>query len=79
MPIMGLDNTGMMLLHHPGSHDAEAYRAMEQAAADGKIRSIGLSNWYIAELEGSLPQVNVTPALVQNEIHPCYQENDVIP
>lgn len=31
------------------------------------------------ELEEFLPQVNITPALVQNEIHPYYQENDVIP
>lgn len=69
----------MMLLHHPGEGDVEAYLAMEKAAADGKIRSIGLSNWYIEELEEFLPQVNITPAMVQNEIHPYYQENDVIP
>lgn len=69
----------LMLLHHPGDHDVEAYHAMEQAVAEGKIRSIGLSNWYIEELEEFLPQVTITPALVQNEIHPYYQENDVIP
>lgn len=69
----------MMLLHHPGAGDVEAYLAMEQAVADGKIHSIGLSNWYIDELEKFLPQVNITPALVQNEIHPYYQEPDVVP
>ncbi len=69
----------LMLLHHPGTGDVEAYKAMEQAVADGKIRSIGLSNWYVEELEEFLPQVDITPALVQNEIHPYYQENDVIP
>lgn len=69
----------MMLLHHPGDGDVEAYHAMEQAVEDGKIRSIGLSNWYVEELEEFLPQVDITPALVQNEIHPYYQENDVIP
>ena len=69
----------MMLLHHPGTGDVAAYKAMEQAVADGKIRSIGLSNWYVEELEKFLPQVNIPPALVQNEIHPYYQENDVIP
>lgn len=69
----------MMLLHHPGTGDVAAYKAMEQAVADGKVRSIGLSNWYVEELEEFLPQVNITPALVQNEIHPYYQENDVIP
>lgn len=45
----------------------------------GKIRSIGLSNWYQEELKEFLPQVNIVPALVQNEIHPYYQENNVIP
>lgn len=69
----------MLLLHHPGTEDVTAYKAMEQAVADGKIHSIGLSNWYIEELDEFLPQVNITPALVQNEIHPYYQENDVIP
>ncbi|CUP73970.1 flavodoxin [Anaerotruncus colihominis] len=69
----------MMLLHHPGTGDVEAYHAMEAAVADGKIRSLGLSNWYIEELEEFLPQVNITPALVQNEIHPYYQEQDVAP
>lgn len=69
----------MMLLHHPGENDVKAYKAMEQAVADGKIRSIGLSNWYVEELEDFLPQVDTMPALVQNEIHPYYQENDVIP
>lgn len=69
----------MMLLHHPGTGDVEAYHAMEQAVADGKLRSIGLSNWYIEELEAFLPQINMMPALIQNEIHPYYQENDVIP
>lgn len=66
----------MMLLHHPGANDVKAYQAMEQAVREGKIRSIGLSNWYVEEF---LPQVSITPALVQNEIHPYYQENDVIP
>ncbi|MCC8015674.1 MAG: aldo/keto reductase [Eubacterium sp.] len=76
---MGLDYIDMMLLHHPGDNDVEAYKAMEQAVADGKIRSIGLSNWYVEELTEFLPQVSITPALVQNEIHPYYQENNVIP
>ena len=69
----------MMLLHHPGRGDVEAYHAMEEAVEEGKIRSIGLSNWYIEELEEFLPQIDIMPALVQNEIHPYYQENDVIP
>ena len=69
----------LMLLHHPDRNDVKAYQAMEKFVEEGKIRSIGLSNWYVKELEEFLPQVSITPALVQNEIHPYYQENDVIP
>ena len=69
----------MMLLHHPGDGDVETYKAMEKYVEQGKIRSLGLSNWYVEELEEFLPQVDIMPALVQNEIHPYYQENDVIP
>ena len=69
----------MMLLHHPDRNDVKAYQAMETFVEGGKIRSLGLSNWYVKELESFLPQVSITPALVQNEIHPYYQENDVIP
>ena len=69
----------MMLLHHPGAGDIDAYKAMEKYVAQGKIRSLGLSNWYEKELTDFLPKVSITPALVQNEIHPYYQEQDVVP
>ena len=69
----------LMLLHHPDPNDVEAYKAMERFVKEGKIRSIGLSNWYVEELTEFLPQVDTVPALVQDEIHPYYQENDVIP
>lgn len=69
----------MMLLHHPDKDDIKAYLALENALKAGKIKSIGLSNWYIEELKSFLPKINIMPALVQNEIHPYYQENDIIP
>ncbi len=69
----------MMLLHHPGTNDVKAYQAMEQYVGEGKIHSLGLSNWYVEELTEFLPQVTIKPALVQNEIHPYYQEQDAVP
>ena len=69
----------MMLLHHPGNGDVEAYKMMERYVEEGKIRSLGLSNWYVEELTDFLPQITITPALVQNEIHPYYQEQEVVP
>lgn len=68
----------MMLLHHPGTNDVKAYLAMEKYVEQGKIHSLGLSCWYINELDSFLPQVNIKPALVQNEIHPYYQDSEVV-
>lgn len=76
---LDIEYIDMMLLHHPGTGDVEAYLAMEEYVKQGKIRSLGLSNWYVEELTEFLPQINITPALVQNEIHPYYQEQDVVP
>ncbi len=76
---LDLGYVDMMLLHHPDPNGVKAYKAMEKFVENGKIRSLGLSNWYVKELKDLLPQVTIKPALVQNEIHPYYQENDVIP
>lgn len=76
---LGLGYIDMMLLHHPGRGDVAAYKAMEKARREGKVRSLGLSNWYVKEINEFLPQVAIKPALVQNEIHPYYQERDVVP
>lgn len=75
---LNLDYIDLMLLHHPGALDIAAYKATEEAIAAGKIRSIGLSNWYIKELSTLLPKVKTMPALVQNEIHPYYQDSEVV-
>lgn len=69
----------MMLLHHPGENDVKAYKAIEKFVEQGKIRSIGLSNWYIEEIDDFIAQVSIMPALIQNEIHPYYQEQAVVP
>lgn len=76
---LDLGYVDLLLLHHPGNGDVAAYRALEKAVEEGAVRSIGLSNWYIKVLTEFLPQVDVVPALVQNEIHPFYQHRDVVP
>ena len=68
----------IMLLHHPGANDVKAYKAMEKFHAEGKIKSLGLSCFYVKELSDFLPQVSVKPVLVQNEIHPYYQDTEVV-
>lgn len=76
---LNIGTVDMVLLHHPGSDDVKAYHALEEAVKTGRIRTLGLSNWYEKELKDFLPHVSIKPALVQNEIHPYYQEQDVVP
>lgn len=71
---LNINYIDMMLLHHPGKDDVKAYKAMELAQKQGSVNSLGLSCFYEEELERFLPQINVLPALVQNELHPYYQD-----
>lgn len=75
---LNIDYIDLMLLHHPGKDDVKAYKAIEKYVKQGKIKSIGLSNYYIEEIDEFLPKVSIKPVLVQNEIHPYYQENNVV-
>lgn len=75
---LGVEYIDLMLLHHPDANDVKAYKAMEKAVREGKIRSLGLSNYYIDDLEKFLKQITIMPSLIQNEIHPYFQEKDVI-
>ena len=68
----------LMLLHHPGANDVKAYKAMEKYVVAGKIRSIGVSCYYVKEINEFLPKVNIKPVLVQNEVHPYYQDTEVM-
>lgn len=79
MQRLGLDYVDLVLLHHPGHGDVAAYHVLEREVERGKIKALGLSNFYRAELPSFLSQVNIKPVLDQNEIHPFYQEQDVVP
>lgn len=68
----------MMLLHHPAANDSAAYSAIEKAMRKGKVRNAGISCYYIQETNSFLPKVSIKPALIQNEIHPYYQDSQVI-
>ena len=70
-----VDYIDLMILHHSQpSNDVAAYQAMEQAVADGKLRSIGLSNYYEPEdFDRLVNATTIIPALMQNETHPYHQ------
>lgn len=74
---LGVEYLDLLLLHHTAPDDEDAYRAMEDAVREGKVQSIGLSNFYSDDVDRILRFATVTPAVVQNETHPYFQERDV--
>ena len=65
---LGVDYIDLMILHHSQpSNDVDAYKAMEQAVRDGKLRSIGLSNYYEPEdFDRVVNATTIKPALMEH-------------
>ncbi len=76
---LGVDYIDLMILHHSQpSNDVDAYQAMERAVADGKLKSIGLSNYYEPEdFDRLVNATTIKPALLQNETHPYHQSGEM--
>lgn len=76
---LGLDYIDLMILHHSQPrNDVDAYHAMERAVADGKLRSIGLSNYYEPEdFDRLVNATTIVPVLLQNETHPYHQSREM--
>lgn len=74
---LGLDYIDLLLLHHTAAHDEDAYQAMERGVKAGKIRSIGLSNFYEDDIDRMMKIATIKPAVLQNETHPYHQSRSV--
>lgn len=76
---LGLDYIDLMILHHSQpENDVTAYKAMEQAVADGRLRTIGLSNYYDTEdFDRLVNATDIIPAVLQNETHPYHQSKEM--
>ena len=68
----------LVLIHHPFSDYYGAYKALEEYRKDGKIRSIGVSNFSIDRLVDIGEFNYVKPAVNQIEVNPFYQRLDEI-
>lgn len=73
---LGLDYMDLYLLHQPYGDVAGAWRALEEAQKEGKIKSIGVSNFLPDQLKNLELMSNVKPAVNQVEISPWFQEKE---
>lgn len=77
---LGVDRIDLLLIHGPNA-DSEDYRDAWRAFVDlrdrGVVRSIGVSNFSIAQLSQVIDDTGVVPAVNQVRLHPYHPETEL--
>lgn len=71
------DYIDLLLIHQPAGNYVAGYKMMEKACKEGKVRAIGLSNFTAAQIQEILDICEVRPAILQTEVHPYSQEQEL--
>jgi 2,5-diketo-D-gluconate reductase A len=79
---LGFDYVDLFLIHWPlpTLYDGDyvsTWKVLEEFKADGRARSIGVSNFEIAHLERLAAETGTVPAVNQIELHPYFQNREV--
>ncbi len=79
---LGTDYVDLFLIHWPlpTRYDGDfvsTWKALEEFAADGRARNIGVSNFQPAHLDRLAQETDTVPAVNQIEVHPYFVNNDV--
>ncbi|MDA9404497.1 aldo/keto reductase [Bradyrhizobium sp. CCBAU 45389] len=75
-----LDVVDLYLIHWPCPQRAtyvETWRALIELQKQGRVRSIGVSNFTADHLERIVGETGVTPAVNQIELHPAFQQHSL--
>ena len=75
---LGLDTLDLYLIHMPFGDYYGSWRAMGELYENGKIRAIGVCNFYPSRLADLCETVDVIPAVDQVELHPFFQQEDAM-
>ncbi|WFU05736.1 aldo/keto reductase (plasmid) [Rhizobium sp. CB3171] len=75
---LGLDYLDLYLMHQPFNDYYGAWRAMEELLDEGRVRAIGLSNFYADRFLDLVTHNRVIPAVNQRETHPLNQQVDTL-
>lgn len=78
MEKLGLDYLDLYLIHQPFGDYYGSWRTMEELYKSGKIRAIGVSNFYPDRLVDLCLNAEVIPAVNQVECHPFFQQTQAM-
>ena len=73
---LGVDYVDLYIIHQPYNDTYGAWRAMSKLHKEGKIRAIGVSNFYPDTITDFCMFNDITPAINQIELHPFFQKVD---
>jgi len=73
---LGLDYIDLLFIHQPTSNWKAGYRQLEKAYKEGKIKSIGISN-FENEIEELLEFAEIKPQVIQVEAHPYFTQDEL--
>ncbi len=75
---LGVERIDLVLLHEPYGDTAAQWRALEDLRSEGRVRSIGVSNYDADQLHRLLGTARVRPAVDQIESHPWFNQNALV-
>ena len=78
MKKLGLEYLDLYLLHQPMGDYYGAWRALEELYKDGRIRAIGVCNFYPHVLADFCETVEIAPMVNQVELHPFFQQENAL-
>lgn len=78
MDNLGLEYLDLYLIHQPFNNYYGAWKAMEELYKEGKIRAIGVCNFYPDRLADLCANAEVIPAVNQVEIHPFFAQTGAL-
>jgi 2,5-diketo-D-gluconate reductase A len=78
---LGVDYLDLYLIHWPSPRRdlyVDSWRALARLKEEGRVRSIGVSNFGADHLQRMIDETGVTPVLNQIELHPHFQQRALI-
>ena len=78
LELLGTDYIDLMFIHQPAGDFMAGYRKLEKAYKEGKIKSIGISNFQGEKLKKLLDECEIKPHVIQMEAHPYYRDEETI-
>lgn len=74
---LDMNYVDLLLFHQPYGDYVSGWKAMEEAVRDGKVKSIGLSNFPLHKIKEIMAVAEVKPAVLQVEINPYWNQHEL--